>query len=464
MKPLQQDLEQALQAIVGTKHVYSDAKALKVFSTDAYTFSPILVEALGEKRADIVVAPANLEELKAVVRYALKHSVPFTVRGAGTGNYGQSVPLAGGIVILMRRFNQILELDIQNKRARVEPGVVIGMVERKAREFALELPCYPSTYATAMVGGFVGGGFGGVGSIRHGTLFDGNVLGVRLLTAEAEPRELELSAAEAFTVIHAYGVTGIITEVSVALKDALPWEETVISFADLEAAVRFGYALAHETKLDKRLITMNEWPIPSFFKPLVQDKGVPEGKAGVMLETAEGQRDQVLALAVSFGGELSWQRPAADYHKSRFSLSDFSWNHTTLWALKVDESYTYLQAQFSSDLELGLSQLRSLKADYGEELAFHMEYIKNADVVCLSSLPIVSYRDKERLYEMIDAFEAQKVEIANPHTWRLDLDPRWSGDVVVNAKAAWNPTGLLNPGKLGDTETGEIASVYRHSL
>jgi FAD/FMN-containing dehydrogenase len=447
----QQQLRQAMQDIVGEKHVYTDEKTVRVFSTDAYTFSPVLTEALKDKLADVIVAPANLDELKAVVRYAITHQLPLTVRGAGTGNYGQSVPLAGGIVILMRRLNTILELDTRNQRVTVEPGVVIGMVERKAREVGLEFPCYPSTWATAMTGGFVGGGFGGIGSIRHGTLYDGNVLGVKVLTAEAEPRELKLGADDAFAVIHAYGVTGIITELTFALKPALPWEESVIAFDDLLSAVRFGYALAHESSIDKRLITMNEWPIPSFFKPLVQDGGVTEGKTGVLLETAEGQQDAVLALAKEFGGALSWQRPASDYHKSRFSLSDFSWNHTTLWAMKADPRYTYLQAQLSSNLEDGLKQLTTLKQRYGDEVLFHMEYIRMGSEVCLSSLPVIDYRDKARLYEIIDTFEAHGVQIADPHTWRLDKDPRWSGDIVVKAKAAWNPTGLLNPGKLGET-------------
>lgn len=446
----QQQLRQAMQDIVGEKHVYTDEKTVRVFSTDAYTFSPVLTEALKDKLADVIVAPANLDELKAVVRYAIAHQLPLTVRGAGTGNYGQSVPLAGGIVILMRRLNAILELDTVNQCVTVEPGVVIGMVERKAREVGLEFPCYPSTWATAMTGGFVGGGFGGIGSIRHGTLYDGNVLGVKLLTAEAEPRELTLGAADAFAVIHAYGVTGIITELTFALKPALPWEETVIAFEDLPSAVRFGYALAHDSSIDKRLITMVEWPIPGFFKPLVQDGGVVAGKAAVLLETAEGQREAVCTLAERFGGSVSWQRPAGDYHKSRFALSDFSWNHTTLWAMKAEARYTYLQAQLSSNLEEGLKQLATLKQRYGDEVLFHLEYIRMGGEVCLSALPVIDYRDKARLYQIIDACEAHGVQIADPHTWRLDKDPRWSGEIVLKAKAAWNPTGLLNPGKLGD--------------
>lgn len=438
-----------LKAIVGDKHVYTDPKTRKVFSTDAYTFSPVLVEALGRSVADIVVAPGSVAELRAVLGYAVGSGLPVTVRGAGTGNYGQSVPLAGGVQILTRRLNRVLELDPAGW-ARVEPGVVMGLLERRARAVGLELRCYPSTYATATIGGFVGGGFGGVGSVRHGTLWDGAVLAAELLTAEAEPRAVTLGPGDLQAVIHAYGVTGVVTELTVGLAPALPWEESVLDFGGLESALRFAYALAADDGFDKRLISLHEPPIPSFFKPLVQEGGVAEGRVAVLLELAEGQIPAAAKFAETFGGRLSWTRGSEGYHKSRFSLSDFSWNHTTLWAMKADPGYTYLQAQFAPTLEGALEQITTLKTAYGDEVPMHLEIVRIGGKLTVSALPLVRYRDRERLYDIIASFEAQGVEIADPHTYRLDHDPRWQGAPVLEAKARWNPTGLLNPGKLGE--------------
>ncbi len=446
-----------LTAIVGEKNLYADEKVRKVFSADAYDFSPVLIEALGDKIADVVVAPGSVDELREVLAYAIRNEVPITMRGAGTGNYGQSVPISGGIQVLMRRLSSILEIDAEHRWARVEPGVILGALERKAREVGLELHCYPSTYATATCGGFVGGGFGGVGSIRSGTLYDGAVLDATLLTAEATPQEVELNGDEVFSVIHAYGVTGVLTELKLALVPAMTWEESVISFGSLEKLVHFGRALATAAHIDKRLVSLSETPIPSFFKPLSQDGGVKKGRAGALLELAEGHIQAAAELAEAYGGTLDWQRPAKDYHKSRFSLSDFSWNHTTLWAMKADENYTYLQAQFDNDPARALEQIHLVKETYGEEVLLHLEFIRIGGNLVLSSLPLVYYKDKARLYEIIHHFEAEGIQVADPHTWRLDLDPRWNGAQVVEAKERWNPTGLLNPGKLGDAETGEIA-------
>ncbi len=447
---------EALSAIVGEKNIYTDLKVRKVFSTDALTFSPVLVEAIGDKVADIVVVPGDADELREIIAYAVREGVPFTVRGAGTGNYGQSVPLLGGIQILTRRLTRILEINPEAGSATVEPGVLLGTLERQGREHGLELRCYPSTWATATVGGFVGGGFGGVGSIRNGTLFDGAVRGVKLLTAEAEPRLITLDEREAQRVIHAYGVTGVVTELTLALAKAHAWEESVLSFPTLAEAVRFGHALATDATFDKRLVSLNAWPIPSFFKPLVQDGGVQEGRAAVLLELGEGQTPAAATLAERFGGTLDWQRPAARYQRDRFALSSLTWNHTTLWAMRADPRYTYLQANFNADPDAALEQIAELNTRYGDEMPLHLEYILSGGQLSLSALPLVYYEHKARLYEIIDTCEALGVAIADPHTWRLDHDPRWNGKLVVEAKAAWNPTGLLNPGKLGDPITGEI--------
>jgi hypothetical protein len=440
-------LSQALSEVVGEKHIYLDAKTRQVFSTDAYTFSPLLIEALQDKRADIVVAPGSTEELERCVALCVQHDIPLTVRGAGTGNYGQAVPLEGGVVILMRRLNKILELDKHNKRARVQPGVVIGALERRAREVGLEVPCYPSTWATATIGGFVSGGFGGVGSIRHGTLWDGMVLSSKVMSAEATPQHDTLTGTDVLSVIHAYGVSGIMTELEISLADAVPWEESVFAFKTLEQALRFGHALATSSGFDCRLICTCEPPLGTYFRPLMNDVSLGQD-VHVLLELGQQQTKAAAAIAELFAGVNVWQRPSDKYHKSGFSLSDFSWNHTTLWAMKAEPSYTYLQAMFSSDFTTFWQQVSHLKQQFGNEVLMHLEYIRMGGTLVSSGLPVVAYRDKDRLYDIIAAFEAQGVEIADPHTFRLDADPRWNGDPVVEGKATRNPLGLLNPGKL----------------
>src|SRR5438045_9616918 len=116
-----------------------------------------------DTRIDAVVQPATLSELERVVAVGVRQRVPITVRGAGTGNYGQSVPLYGGILIDMRRLNRIDFVD--NDSIEVEAGAVWEAVEGVARQHGRELRGMPTTYHLATVAGFLAGGSAGLGVV-----------------------------------------------------------------------------------------------------------------------------------------------------------------------------------------------------------------------------------------------------------------------------------------------------------
>ncbi|MCK6508271.1 FAD-binding protein, partial [Myxococcota bacterium] len=103
---------------------------------------------------------------------------------------------------------------------------------------------HPSTLRTATIGGFVCGGSGGVGSVTWGGLRDrGNVLGLRVVTMESSPRVLELRGDDVQKIVHAYGTTGIVAEVEMALAPAYGWIDVILGFDDFGEAVRFAHAL-----------------------------------------------------------------------------------------------------------------------------------------------------------------------------------------------------------------------------
>src|SRR5690606_15719286 len=104
-----------------------------------------------------------------------------TVRGSGTGNYGQVVPLQGGVVLDMSGFKQFLWA--RQGAARAQAGIRLTEFEKETRATCgMELRCMPSTYRSATLGGLFGGGFGGIGSVNHGPLAaPGNVLGIKAM-------------------------------------------------------------------------------------------------------------------------------------------------------------------------------------------------------------------------------------------------------------------------------------------
>ena len=139
-------------------------------SRDFYWYSPILKRELDSVVADLVVTPSNEAEVAAILSAAYALRIPVTPRGTGTGNYGQAMPLAGGVVLNMAAMDKVK--SISPGRVVCEPGAVIAAIDAQTRQGEQELRMHPSTYATASIGGFVAGGSGGIGSIEWGGLRD----------------------------------------------------------------------------------------------------------------------------------------------------------------------------------------------------------------------------------------------------------------------------------------------------
>ena len=192
---------------------------------------------LASVTADVVVTPKTEAEVATVLAAAHELKIPVTARGGGTGNYGQAMPLTGGVLLNLIEMNKVL--SIRAGRVVCEPGALLGEVDKATAASGQELRMFPSTRATATVAGFVAGGSGGVGSITWGGLRDfGNVLRLRVLTLEAEPRALELTGEDLHKAVHAYGTNGVITEVEMPLAPQYDWIELILGFDKLRGGFR----------------------------------------------------------------------------------------------------------------------------------------------------------------------------------------------------------------------------------
>ena len=161
---------------------------VKQKSRDFFWYSPVLKARMDHLTADFVVTPRNEAEVIEALAAAYAHDVPVTTRGSGTGNYGQAMPLSGGMVLHLKALDRVLK--IAPGRVVAQAGAILSEIDKATRaDSGQELRLHPSTYNTASIGGFVAGGSGGVGSIRWGGLRDaGNIIRLRLITCEASPR------------------------------------------------------------------------------------------------------------------------------------------------------------------------------------------------------------------------------------------------------------------------------------
>ena len=439
-------LAAALSEIVRDRtRVMTAPAVLDRLSHDFYWYSPILRPQLADKCGDVAVQPLNVDEVLALLRFAGGRGIPVTVRGAGTGNYGQCVPLEGGIVLDLSLMDK-LEAITPEGVAVCQPGLRLGALETEARRQGWELRMYPSTLVKASVGGFLAGGSGGIGSVMYGGLRDfDNVRAFEVVTMEQEPRAVLHEGPAVHEILHAWGTNGILTRIWFALAPAVEWTQITAAFDTYAQAFDFTESVAVSADWTKRLATVFEWPIPSFFTPV--KNVVRDGKTLVLVMIATAQADAFRASAERAGGEVTF---SGSYEGPRTQplLSDYTWNHTTLWAMKADPAYTYLQCGFSP-ME-SREQFRLLRERYRQEILFHIEFMKNGDgVVIPGAIPVVRFTTEARLNDMIAYCRSIGVFVANPHVNYLEDGGRFRPDhIQLRAKQKYDPRGLLNPGKM----------------
>ncbi|MBV8278946.1 MAG: FAD-binding oxidoreductase [Verrucomicrobia bacterium] len=435
-----------LAAILGREDaVLVDPQMVERLSKDFYWYSPVLKILLEDKRAEAVVQPRSREEIQNVLRYCFDKGIPVTTRGSGTGNYGQAVPLDGGVVIDLAPMDRILTIEPSGV-AVCEPGARLIAIENEARKVGWELRCYPSTYVKASIGGFLGGGSGGIGSITYGGLRDNQtVQGIELLTMEKEPRFIRFEGEEVHQILHSWGTNGIITEVRLALGPKRDWAQLVVAFASYDTAYTFAEKIANDAPTSKRLVTVFEWPIPSYFTPI--QRFCPTRQSLVFFLVDDPALPDVVRRADLAGGTVAFSQPHTEPRKGPL-LTDYTWNHTTLWALKTAPDLTYLQCGFNPDS--ARQQFRLLRERFGTDFLFHIEFVKNdRDRIIPAGLPIVRFKDEDYLNDMIDYCREIGVSVANPHVNQVEGGGRFRSDnIQLQAKYRYDPRGLLNPGKM----------------
>lgn len=426
--------------------VVDDVAACERAGSDYHWYSPVLAEALRGKRPDLVVRPRDVAEVLRLAAACVRHRVPLTVRGGGTGNYGQCVPLHGGITLDATALDRILRLE--PGWACVEAGVGLHALNLAARATGQQLRMWPSTERIATIGGFIAGGHSGIGSIRHGILADpGNVRRLRVVTLEDEPRLIDLVDADIQKAHHAYGTNGILVEVEVALTGAVPWQHTITLFERYDTVLRFGLAVGAASR-DRRI---------DVFQLSAVERRITPYYAGLRdrLQDADAMFAQVApqtlpayeALAGAMGGRVVVRGTEDELIAQGLpSVAECAYNHTTLEALKSDRGVTYLQVAYPSPLDVEL--VRAQMERFGDELYFHHEFSRAGGELVAFALPLVQYFDEAQLRELIASFEADGCRIFDPHTYVLeDGGMKQVDEQQLAFKRRADPHGLMNPGK-----------------
>lgn len=167
----------SLKDVAGDEYVFTDAENIDKCSrdeTEDFSFPP-----------DVVVKPATAEEISKILKLANENLIPVYTRGGGTGLSGGALPVHGGIVISMERFNKILEVDEHNFQAVVQAGVITQVFQEELERAGLFYPVDPASRGSCFIGGNVAECSGGPRAAKYGVTRN-YILGLEFVTPTGE--------------------------------------------------------------------------------------------------------------------------------------------------------------------------------------------------------------------------------------------------------------------------------------
>lgn len=175
---------------------------------------------------EIVLKPSSTQEVSSIMTYCNEQCIPVTVRGAGTGLSGGALPIKGGVVLSMEKFNKILFIDERNFQVTVEPGVINEALQQAVLEKGLFYPPDPASKGSCFLGGNIALSSGGPRAVKYGTTRD-YVLNLELVLANGEvittgANTLKYSTGYNLThlIIGSEGTLGVVTKIVLKLIPA----------------------------------------------------------------------------------------------------------------------------------------------------------------------------------------------------------------------------------------------------
>lgn len=432
-------LEEELRELLGPRGVSIEANVRERASIDGSTMSPIVAEKLPLGLADLVAFPTSAAQIAACVGAASRHGVPITVRGKGTGNYGQGIPMNGGLVIDTTRAKAIVE--VTDGLLTAEAGAQMVMMEKAAQETGQALWMYPSTMQSS-IGGFLAGGSGGTGSIKHGSNDRGFVAALDVVHADGSGELIHVEGDAAQPYVHNYGTAGVICRATVRLEPLLDWRGFYASFPDYHQALSIVREMG-KLEPTPRLVSADN---PLISAALPPDDAIPAGRASLRGILAAETLDAATALVEGAGGRVEAVREG---QQTSMRISMLSYNHPVEWYQKSSPVLVF-HLEVAGDALV--DRIDEVEAVFPGGL-LHIEAAGQYPIGMLAA-PYVS---EDAVYDGIAALDELGVGVHNPHQWNVDFQI----ERTIELAARTDPRGLLNPGKLNPGYAGPRKGAIR---
>jgi len=245
----------------------------------------------------IVVLPETPDQVRVVLQTCAELRVPVVARGAGTGLSGGAMPLADGVLLSLARFNRILDIDVGNRTARVQPGVTNLSISKAAEPFGLYYAPDPSSQIACSIGGNVAENAGGVHCLKYGLTVH-NIQKLEILTIEGESltiggESLDSPGYDLLALMTgSEGLLGVITEVTVRLLAKPETAQVVLAaFESVESAAAAVTAVIASGIIPAGLELLDNPAIRAVERFV--HTGYPEEAAAILLCEVDGAREDV---------------------------------------------------------------------------------------------------------------------------------------------------------------------------
>ena len=458
--PLPSEFAGALRAIVGAAHVRLDEPSLTAYGADAL------------KRghpADVVVLPDGAEEISAIMRLCASHRVPVVPRGGGSGYTGGSVPMHGGVVLSLERMNRILELDEENLVVVVEPNVVTGTIQDAVEKVGLFYPPDPASLRISAIGGNVAECAGGPRAFKYGTTKQ-YVLGLQAVLPNGDIIETGGKVVKnvvgydlTHLLVGSEGTLAVITRIILRLVPKPPVQSTLrATFRTIDEAVQAVSNVIRMRVVPAAVELIDGDSLEAVAKYLDGRSLAPEGTGALLLLEVDGLAEAVAEEATRC------EQACRDAGATGILRARDEAERQEIWRVRrelSDALKVITPIKFNHDVVVPKGRIPQLfrlvdglKKTYRLRIpcfghAGDGNIHVNIMVTPEDDDEMSRAHDAERaLFEGVVALEGSisgehGIGFAKAKYLPLELDPQTIA-VMKRVKAAFDPEGLLNPGKI----------------
>jgi glycolate oxidase len=449
-----------IEQIVGAEFVTQDEAARVAYGQDG----------LKQPRPpDLVALPGTTSEVAAIAEACDAHRVPLYVRGGGTGYSGGAVPLDGGLLMSMERFNRILEIDAQNLLVVTEPNVTTGRLQAEVERVGLFYPPDPASLDESAIGGNIAECAGGPRAFKYGTTRR-YVLGLEAVLPTGEVIRTGSKAVKNVVgydltqlLVGSEGTLAIITQAVLRLVPKPPAHATLrATFDSIDTAVEAVNELIRERVVPATLELVDGECLAAVTRYLGGARLAPEGTAALLILEVDGMAQAVaeearlVEAACRAAGATEVHRAASEAERQEIwrVRRELSPALRTMASMKINQDVVVPRGRVPELFQL-VAELRRESGltipcfGHAGDGNIHVNIMVEADDEAAVAR---ARRAQRRLFEGVVAREGS---ISGEHgigfTKAPFLSIELSADVIAlmrRVKRAFDPHGILNPGKI----------------